>query len=220
MIKTGGTSLERTIYNKYPELKEEFKNYNHLGVKYIPKKFKELESYSIIRNPIDWYISLYYYFKRKDDKDSINILLKNNKGDYYSLEEFLKTVFNFKNKINSNSYLSNQLVLLLANKIPSKGFIRTHLIKINNQRDYLSYDVSLYEYFFNSFGCDTAINIPLEYIKDFEKILDIGEIKIDNKYEKSEEELKEIKNIDPKLLLKIKETHKKFYDIIDNYKPL
>jgi hypothetical protein len=61
--KTAGTAIKRRNGSKASIV-----NYRHAGIQQLPKIFRKFPIIGMIRNPFDFYVSLYYYFRNNKNK--------------------------------------------------------------------------------------------------------------------------------------------------------
>jgi len=58
-VKCGGTTIRNHLFNKR---EDDIKfSSEHFPIKLLPERYKEYETYTLIREPISWYESFYYY---------------------------------------------------------------------------------------------------------------------------------------------------------------
>ncbi len=76
--------------------------------------------------------------------------------------------------------------------------------------------MSLYEWFYRGCGMHTSTNIPMDKLTDIEKLFSIS-IGHENKTKLRADNLNKA-IYDEEVLKLVQDSHKKFYDEIDNYK--
>jgi len=215
MVKSAGISVHIGLINS-----DNIINYNqrHASINHLPKEYMGLPRYGVIRKPEDWYKSFYRFFINVKGYMSFMLNDLGEDGYIYPIEfnEFVKRSINFKNTLIKypnktrvfNNILRSQGNIHFINSY-FKGYFDTDDIDTLEQ-----FNMSLYEWYYNGCGMNTSKNIPMEKLEDIEKIFSIS-IKHNNKTTKKDSIITEYNK---ETLDLVRNTHKKFYDEISNYK--
>jgi len=219
MVKSAGISVHSGLINSNNKI-----NYNqrHASINHLPDKYKHLPRYGIIRYPHLWYKSFYNFFLNVEGY--MSFMLNDPKDDGYiypiDFNEFIKRSINLKDtliKYPNKARVFNNILRSQGNIHFVCGYFQEAIdIDQNNNFGDLNtlnqFDMSLYDWFYRGCGMHTSVNIPMNKLEDVEKIFNI---KIGHK-NKTLTKTKAKYNKDTLNL--VKETHKKFYNEIENYK--
>ncbi len=217
MVKSAGISVHKGLINSEQRVHV---NQRHASLNNLPEYYQHLPRYSVIRKPEDWYKSFYQFFLGV--QGYLSFMLNDPKDPYdgyiYPIDfnEFVRRSINFKDtllKFPNKAKVFNNLLRSQGNLHFITGYF-TEAIDPENQMSYEQFDMSLYEWFWRGCGADTAINIPMDRLDYVEDLFNI-EIGHENK---TKDKKIDMDYTDETLAL-VRETHKEFYDLIDNFDP-
>lgn len=213
MVKSAGISVHRGIIEAGHLVHV---NQRHASLNNLPKKYQELPRYAVIRKPEDWYKSFYRFFLNVDGYLSwaLNDLGEDGYIHPIGLNEFVRRSINMKDtliKYPNKARVFNNLLRSQGNMHFVTGYFAEAINK-EELSSYNQFDMSLYEWFFNGCGQDTAINIPMDRLDLVEELFDI---KIGHDNKTSDDKPRE--EYEPEVLALIRTTHSKYYDLYNNF---
>lgn len=219
MVKSAGISVHVGLINS-----DNIINYNerHASIGHIPKKYEDLPRYGVIRSPEDWYQSFYKFFVGVDGYMSFMLndpLPPDRDGQIYikpiNFNEFVNRSINLKDtliKFPNKARVFNNILRSQANIHFVTAYF-TEAIQSDKPETLEQFNMSLYEWFFRGCGMHTSTNIPIKKLEDIE---DLFNIKIGHQNKTKRKDLDV--NYDDETLKLVRETHKKFYQEIEEYK--
>lgn len=218
MVKSAGISIHVGMINSPHKI---HLNQRHLGIDFLPERYRDIPRYSVIRKPEDWYRSFYRFFINVHGY--MSFMLNDPKDDGYiypiDFNEFVKRSTNLKDtliKFPNKARVFNNILRSQGNA----HFVTTYFKEaidispdnvFGNIKTLDQFDMSLYEWFYKGAGLDTSINIPIERLDIIEDIFDI-KIGHENKTN-SKLEIE----YTPDVLQELRKTHKKFYDEYNSF---
>lgn len=211
MVKTAGISFHRGCNNAGHQL---FFNQRHLAIECLPDRYRDLERFTIIRPPHEWYQSFYDFYLSVEGFMSfmLNDLGQDNFIHPIGVDEFVRRSINFKHTLQ----IYPNKARVFNNILQTQGqihFIDSYFTAppFGESADLDQFDMSLYEWFYTRAGCDTAVNVPIDCLDYLENIFGIT-MPHENKQKKKTERMSAA------TIELIKTTHKKYYDIIEDFK--
>jgi len=223
VYKTGGTFVDNTLkdlYFKYPNLKfyylEDSIYKCHCPYSKIPEQYKNLPVLSIIRNPFDWYVSIYFYgsWWRNQHKEDIDWLSKYiNKPFDVPIKELIdrkstniskSIIFFFSKNIEESmkEFENDPILYVKEKKYKTYFFDKISWIHQENLNE------ELINYLLNNCNFDHS---SLEFIRDKPKILPFDDLHLRKKEHKWET------FFDKELIEYVKEKDSLVFDMFPEY---
>ena len=202
--KTAGTNIN----DKFKKKNFNYKYYCHKILKYDNDIYNDFYKFSVIRDPFDRVISVYFYTKGVIDR-----LFKNNKIKNHQLGNWNK-LYNIYKKYNINSiydYLNNYKKIYYDLIFPKINKLKFYNENYNMQYYYIVLFLPQY-----LFICDDYDNILVDEIfniNNLNKLEDKFSIDLINRINKSKKDDFDINKIDKDIIINIKNIYKKDYEI-------
>lgn len=213
-VKTAGISIHQGIIeasNNYVDYKVHV-NQRHSHIRNLPEKYQKYPRYVILREPHKWYESFYNFFLYVEGY--LSFMLNDPKDDGYiypiGINEFVRRSINFKNTLTRFPNKARVFRNLLRSQGPIH-FITSYFesdFHPSDEKSMKQFDCSLFEWFMKPMG--ECLVIPMNRLDIIEKEFNIQiphVNKTDTKTEFIDDITKEL----------IRETHKKYYDLIENF---
>ena len=214
MVKTAGTSVHDAFLGKgYPI---SF-NQKHLDISCLPDKYRKLPKYTLMRDPESWYRSFYSYYQNTTGFFSFLLRDFDDEGNsaLVGINEFIIRCLNLKHTFMRYPKKATMFNNILQQQ-QTGHFMTTYFensIDITREESLNQFNMSLYEWFWNHTGMNECIIVPMNKIQDLEKEFDIKLVK------SNETPQENIVNdvIVEDVLIKLVNSHIKFYDLISIY---
>jgi hypothetical protein len=215
-VKSAGTSIHTAII-------EASNNYNykvhvnqrHSHIRNLPEKYKIHPKFVVVREPASWYKSFYRFFLGVDGYLSWALNDPKDDGYIYPIEpdEFAKRMLNMKEALTTFPNKARVFRNLLRSQ-SHLHFITSYFENDFHPEDSESmqqFEMNLYSWFMKPMG-DDCIYIPMNRLDIIEKEF---HIKIPHINTTSNDKIDF--NFSPEVINLIKENHKDWYQMIDDF---
>jgi len=222
MVKSAGTSVHQGIVQSSTGYRYKVHvNQRHASIKNLPEKYKENPRIIALRRPEDWYISFYRFFLNVEGYMSFMLtdpLPANAKGEIFldplSIDEFVRRSINLKDTLErfpNKARVFRNMLRSQSNLHFITGYFESDF-HVDDPDTMQQFDCSLFEWFWRGAGGEEAFNIPMDRLDIIE---DLFEIKIPHANKTPSTKPKQ--TLLPETIELIRETHKDFYSIIEDF---